>query len=135
MQKVFLILMLAISLVGCESAQEKSDREQTERLAAQWDIKQNNALPANWQALIKKHMRQILKDPDSAQYKFLGEPVKQKVDGVELWILGVDINAKNDFGGYTGYQVWTVSINKGEVAAGRMTDEQSKFYREIMQRK
>ena len=120
-----ILLMLTMVLFGaltvaCESEQEK----ETKRLAAEWEVRQENALPADWQALVKKDMHQRLTDPDSAQYNFLGEPAKTTVDGVEHWLLGVDINAKNSFGGYVGYKVWMIAIRNGEVVYAKIAPEE-----------
>jgi len=53
---VLLMLMMVLFgalTVACESEQEK----ETKRLAAEYDVLVNNALPANWQALAKEEMK------------------------------------------------------------------------------
>lgn len=63
----------------------------------------------------KKAMASILRDPDSAEYRFLGiHPAKCKAgwakrnSGWQGWAATIEINGKNAFGGYTGFETHTV---------------------------
>jgi len=55
----------------------------------------------------------------------LGEPLPWKTtDGkVEQWLFNVDINAKNGFGGYAGYRLWTIVIRNGKVISADIVPE------------
>jgi hypothetical protein len=67
--------------------------------------------PSDYEARITGFMQQRLKDPESARYQF-GHPQKGWCkDGLIYggkshfgWIIPVRVNAKNSFGGYTGFQ-------------------------------
>ena len=70
----------------------------------------------------KEYLSNILKDPDSAQYKILtfahaahckGGWAK---GGGNSWVgyaANVAVNSKNSFGGYTGYMTYTVLYTNG----------------------
>ena len=83
-------------------------------------------------------MASMLKDPDSAKYQFK-EPYKAYVthypdqlfpDKTEYgWIIRVGVNAKNSFGGYTGYQLYRFLVRDEKLILGYGPDEQN-FYRE-----
>lgn len=66
--------------------------------------------PVNYENLVKEKMKDTLKDPDSAKYKFNREPSKMWIvnpygDGHLFgWGTCGEINAKNSYGGYTGFQ-------------------------------
>lgn len=118
MQKIFAIiamLLLSVQVAACESAEERASRENSERLRARFAVEFKNELPPDWQALVKKAISAKLKDPDSAQFKFEGKPVKGNVGHGEKWMTTVEVNAKNSFGGYTGYKTWAIAIKNGEV--------------------
>ena len=116
MRKLFLVLvaLLALGLAGCgESDSEKLKREIKEG-AAKWDVYQNNELPVDWKELVTQAILDRLRDPNSAQIKFQTEkPLLSKRTGE--WLLGVEVNAKNSFGGYVGFKSCVVSIKKGEI--------------------
>lgn len=72
--------------------------------------------PDNYEEKIKEHFQGILRDPQSAVYQF-GEPQKGYANngwalGGEVawhgWLVDVEINAKNGFGGYTGFKPYVV---------------------------
>ena len=71
---------------------------------------------------IKRLMIDELRDPDSAQYKFLGiHPARCKagwLNGGKDWYgyaASIEVNAKNGMGGYTGFKPTTVLL-QGESA-------------------
>lgn len=68
--------------------------------------------PTNVEVAIKSHFEVVLKDPESARYRF-GLPRKAYLNnglihgGTVAWVgyvVRVDVNAKNSMGGYTGHQ-------------------------------
>mgnify|MGYP007083791846 CR=1 FL=1 len=70
----------------------------------------------------KRLMADELRDPDSAQYRFLGvHPARCKAgwaNGKNGWVgyaASIDINAKNAMGGYVGFTTYTV-LFQGDVA-------------------
>lgn len=63
----------------------------------------------------KRLLAGSLRDPDSAQYRFIGlHPAKcragwaQGDNGWQGWAATIEVNGKNAFGGYTGFQTRTV---------------------------
>jgi len=80
--------------------------------------------PANYQDVIKAYMEPRLKDAPSAIYKFVGEPevywvAKAPIDGGQLDVAGYKvtamINAKNGYGGYTGFETYRFIMRDGAV--------------------
>lgn len=78
-----------------------------------------------WQAKVKAFMELRLKDPASAEYKF-GEPTKSyltnpPISGGGLKAAGYDvdvlINAKNSYGGYTGFEAHKFFIRDNEIVS------------------
>jgi hypothetical protein len=65
-------------------------------------VNQTNASPSGLLKLAQKAIGPQLKDPDSAEYQNLKVFMKP---GKE-WVLCGQVNAKNDFGGYTGYKLF-----------------------------
>lgn len=68
----------------------------------------------------------VLKDPDSAQYQW--NPVYKGyyrdapiLGGALTWgyLLEGGVNAKNSYGGYTGYKAYTFVFHNGEIALVR----------------
>jgi hypothetical protein len=86
------------------------------------------------EVMIKSLISSMLKDPDSAKFQF-GEPYKNYVisyrDGKTEygWIVKVAVNAKNSFGGYTGYQTYTILVRDEKMILGYGPDERS-YYKE-----
>ncbi len=79
-------------------------------------------LPTDYQQQIKNHMTSILKDPESARYTF--EPpfkgysqdgsLSSTGGGVTYGqVVGVQVNAKNSYGGYTGNQLYVFMFANG----------------------
>jgi hypothetical protein len=75
--------------------------------------------PSDPIAETKTLMTELLRDPDSAHYRFLGihqAHCKGGLAGREWYgyAASIDINAKNAMGGYTGYQPYTVLFVNGK---------------------
>lgn len=64
--------------------------------------------PTEYKQIVEAYMSGILKDPGSAQYQFLNAPVQgwhASMDGGKFgYVVCVNVNARNSFGGYTGAQ-------------------------------
>jgi hypothetical protein len=72
--------------------------------------------PQGYEEAIKAHFEPVLKDPESARYRF-GYPVKAYANEGSLYgdkvswvgyLVNVEVNAKNSFGGYTGSKPYMV---------------------------
>lgn len=80
--------------------------------------------PTNAQAVIQSYFAQILKDPESVRYTGWTEPTKGYVRGPMYkgypltygWLVGVNVNAKNSYGGYTGFKKYTF-LMRGDLIA------------------
>lgn len=78
---------------------------------------------AIFQQAIKIWMQATLKDPDSALYRLFSDPVKgcvrdAPISGGKLhfgWLVYADVNAKNGFGGYVGYQSYYFFFRDGKI--------------------
>ena len=97
--KKLLIIIFAFCLFGCMSTPSEKD-------LATVDF---GSKPVNYEENIKNIIGAKLKDPFSAQYKF-GNPRKgYRKGGLTFdiaygWIVPVQVNAKNSFGGYVGFE-------------------------------
>lgn len=78
--------------------------------------------PVAYEEAIKAHMEAKLKDPDSAKYRF-GQPRKGYANkGMALggqvifvgYVVPFQVNAKNSFGGYTGFKPFQALVHGGE---------------------
>lgn len=99
----FFFMLTVIILTGCQGF---------ETPAADADF---GNPPVNYEAAIKNVMNRILRDPESARYSF-NKPVKAyrniglayggKIKWIG-WVVDVEVNAKNGFGGYAGATPYT----------------------------
>lgn len=75
--------------------------------------------PREYRAIIKEHMKYILKDPESAQYEVVKGPAQgwsKTFDGLLFgYAVCVGINAKNSFGGYVGMKMYYFLIHNNTV--------------------
>ena len=144
MKKALVFVLLSFVMAGCVSQQQRpaatpqpvresplaaAQRKSAEaevyhqRLRERAQSEDCGKYPSNYQALVKAAAGEALKDPQSAMYKFEGEPKRAyKVIGKlqdENVIFGyggrVQINAKNSYGGYVGFKLWTYVIRDGKV--------------------
>lgn len=111
------LAIAGFSFSGCTSMSD------AQLLAAAREVGYGAELPENWQDLIKRAMEYRLKDPSSAVYKF-GVPFKGALSKAPIegggfdsagWIVRVQINAKNSYGGYVGFQPYEFMIRDGVV--------------------
>jgi hypothetical protein len=78
--------------------------------------------PTDYEQQIKQVIEPTLRDPWSAHYQFTA-PQKGWAGGNALvtiktrygWIVGVSVNAKNGFGGYTGWKQYSFLVTGGQV--------------------
>jgi len=96
-------LLLSLGLCGCATYPTQQE------IAAADNGPQLD--PDQYVAKIREAMELRLKDPDSAQYKFIsatkafypGGPVARFKTTTYGWSVKFLVNAKNSYGGYTGY--------------------------------
>ncbi|MCK9455360.1 hypothetical protein [Sulfurimonas sp.] len=79
--------------------------------------------PQGYEEAIKVHFKQVLKDPESANYRF-GKPVKAYTNegmvygGKVSWVgylVDVQVNAKNSFGGYVGFKPYMLLFDGNNI--------------------
>ena len=106
-----LVLIFALALAGCVSAPT-----QQEMSAADY-----GPVPTNYESTIKDYLSQTLKDPYSADIKYLFEPRKDwsGLGGNKQFGYAVcaQVNAKNSFGAYTGFKLAYFLIRNDQVVA------------------
>lgn len=81
--------------------------------------------PTNFEEKVKNELKYILKDPSSAVYDFRNsKPVKAYtnsglVAGGEInwagWVVFYRVNAKNSYGGYTGFETRKAFFTNNEI--------------------
>jgi hypothetical protein len=76
------------------------------------------AYPENYEAIIREFAGGQLKDPESAQYRFMNSPKKGYwgLGGAKYgYVVCARINAKNGFGGYAGSALSYFMIHDGRI--------------------
>jgi hypothetical protein len=75
--------------------------------------------PANYKELVMQWLNKQLIDPDSARIEWDGEPKPSDVgkgsEAVSGYLVNFTVNARNQFGAYTGKQKHSVLLRNGEV--------------------
>ncbi|MDP2226797.1 MAG: hypothetical protein Q8J78_04915 [Moraxellaceae bacterium] len=115
-----LFALAALSLAGCYTP---TTQAQYEAQVAQMGY--GAALPADWQGLVKTFMQMRLKDSDSAIWQFdektteswAGESDRTGTRIAAGHVVKAMINAKNSYGGYTGFEPYQFIIRDGRVIA------------------
>ncbi len=78
---------------------------------------------ANYQDTEKDIILRSLRDPESARFNFValrGSAIQSHFLGMEpilVWVSEVQVNAKNGYGGYTGFQPYYFAWHNGELVA------------------
>jgi len=110
----FLLLML-IYVNGCASVAISPEELQKA---------DHGIYPENYKELIYQYFESRLKNPFSAKFRYIEKPQKAyrrfpTVQGGGNRILGylvyVDVNAKNSYGGYTGWEEFRFLIRDGQI--------------------
>lgn len=83
--------------------------------------------PSNYEKIIKTYLDKTLKDPDSVKYEFTSTPwatwfVNQYFIDYG-WGVCANLNAKNSYGGYTGYKINLFIIKYSEVVYNYIENE------------
>jgi hypothetical protein len=91
--------------------------------------------PANHCDVEKQLLASVLKDPLSAQYQWGNNEVRDIIqegmaspNAVLVWITSAQINAKNGFGGYTGFKPYLFAWRNGKIYAVAFPDEYGGTY-------
>jgi hypothetical protein len=107
-----LSLTVVALLAGCASTPITPEQ------IAQGDY---GAPPSDHEAYLKSYFEGVLKDPYSAVYRF-GKPYKGYLTKAPIagggidqfgWLVEVDVNAKNSYGGYTGMKPYMFFYKNG----------------------
>lgn len=101
-------------ILGCATEPEKAPSE------IDYDD-----VPASYEAAIQNYFNETLKDPLSIQYREVTKPEKGYIRAPLItggkktygWLVRATINAKNSYGGYTGFQTYSF-IFRGERLVG-----------------
>lgn len=115
MKGISLILLLSLALLGCASKALTTE----EAMAADYG---NH--PSNYEEIVTDWFYETLKDPDSAKYRFESEPTKAYTRKAPVagggisefgYYIKVLVNAKNSYGGYTGWEEYRLLIRDDKV--------------------
>ena len=83
------------------------------------DTARYGPFPTNYKEIIMQFLNKQLIDPDSARIEWNGEPKPSDVgtgsEAVSGYLVDFTVNARNQFGAYTGKQKHSVLIHNGEV--------------------
>ncbi len=105
-------LATALILPGCVSSYQRP------KPAANYGIP-----PVNYEHTIKEYFESVLKDAESARYRF-DQPSKAYENegllfgGKVVWLgylVDVEVNAKNSYGGYVGYKPYIFLFNGNQI--------------------
>lgn len=78
-------------------------------------VSQPQPKPSNHQAQIKQYMGFLLKDPESAVYKYWRGPTLKETTRGPMWGSFFSVKAKNSFGGFSGYKYYTTTFKDGRI--------------------
>jgi hypothetical protein len=112
--------VLAFLVSGCGIAYE-SNRSQLLKSATVGDY--GPRPPENYQDMEAGLVRSSLKDPDSAKFQFgaiYGDAIQSasfSPKAVLVWRSDVQVNAKNSYGGYAGFQPYHFAWRDGQIFA------------------
>ncbi len=99
---------LGMTVVGSLNAQTPSA-----------DTTRYGPYPTNYKDIIMHWLNDQLIDPDSARIEWNGEPKPSDLgkgsEAVSGYLVNFNVNARNQFGAYTGKQKHSVLIRNGEV--------------------
>lgn len=114
--RVFIVFAVAV-IAGCASGPTP---EQIANADYGTPIDQDQA-----EVRVKEYFEGVLKDPDSAKYKFSpiqkSHIVSSAWEGRQLYagyVMTVKVNAKNSYGGYTGNEDYVFLFHNGVLTKG-----------------
>lgn len=115
------LLAVSLGLSGCGFAYN-INRDKLMSSATEADY--GPQPPANHEELERNLILERLKDPDSAKFKPMGKVSKSAIPSgfasptpILVWGTGMAVNAKNAYGGYTGFQYYAFAWRDGKIIA------------------
>ncbi len=123
MKKTVLVISLGLALTACVTPSPYNTNNKTQETAKKTitleeaKTKDYGTYPKNYKQLIKSYYENVLKDPYSVKYKEITKPKKtaNAITGEYYYFVCATINAKNSYGGYTGWTTDTFNIKNGEI--------------------
>jgi hypothetical protein len=116
------LLFVAVGLCGCGVAYEQN-RSEILRSASTEAF--GPPPPANYRADGEALIKRLLKDPENARFEWVGKPRREAIQPVfasahatPVWITNVRVKAKNDLGGFTGFEsLFALAWKNGKIVA------------------
>lgn len=123
MKAQLLLLALAVALCGCQIPQTQTSssyRSSPPDFTVPDEVAKSAQYlpkPSDFRAEVKRYLRLRLKDPESAIYEnwTLGRAYLGSNPPVYGWLSSVSVNAKNSYGGYTGFEHYNFWHDGGRV--------------------
>lgn len=114
--KSLIIITLTIIISSCATMNTGYAPTELDLAKADYGSK-----PTNYKKVIKEHIADNLIDPESARFTKFSKPQKSWMSEFQGfknfkyygWLVCVDVNAKNSFGGYTGKKTY-VALLRGD---------------------
>ena len=119
-ERLLAALLGSFLLAGCLPKPTVLTMEQIRRM-------DYGSYPRNYEQLVKRHLAQTLIDPHSVMYGGFSQPRKYlqvhknqyvaagQISYYPSYMVCARVNAKNSYGGYTGWQTHAFFIKNGEV--------------------
>jgi len=124
MRHVFIIFSaaaVAFSLAACGVAYQQ---ERSEILRSARTETFGPPPPADYRDTGEAFIKRLLKDPESARFEWIGEPRHEAIQpafasphATPVWVTPVRVNARNSFGGYTGFEPFALAWKNGKIVA------------------
>jgi hypothetical protein len=133
MKRFFVIVALATSIVvsGCGLAYN-AKRNELLKTAKPSDY--GPPPPANYCEIQKQVILSSLKDPQSAQFQWGNNPIKEIIptdftspNPILVWVTSAQVNGKNSFGGYTGFKPYLFAWKDGKIYAIAFPNETNPY--------
>lgn len=110
MVRIAVIAAVAVVVGGCATKPTQAD-------LAQADF---GDFPNDYETIVKSYYGEVLKDPGSVQYRNITHPKVYATWGMGGptrygYLVCVTLNAKNSYGGYTGFQTDGILIRNDRV--------------------
>lgn len=103
-----IVFLITLSLVGCVSNEQTSVAVPVKEKPQSAPPERVFQSPAEAIEYAQVNLRSLLKDPNSAEFRGL-QAYTRDIAGV--YVVCGQVNSKNSFGGYTGFQHFTYSVS------------------------
>ena len=103
MKSIVAFIVIGLALSGCGKSQQDIEAEKAKAAAAK-QAAEKRAFEERTKPYIE-HLKEQLKDPDSAQFKNLSFASSTEFGNA----LCGEVNAKNSYGGYVGFTLFSVT--------------------------